>query len=201
MKNPMRRLSKPIRLLIGCGLPIVLLGAGCLHAVADLQASMRKMETAMSLYNAVSLGRVATVRIMLDNGADPNSGDGRLVLTEAVANDDKKMIDLLMKRGASPSLALAEAPTVPASKMLLQLGANANAHPDGLDGATPLTEQALRANVDIVRFLLAHGGDVRVRDSDGKTILQRVRYTAGGRTDSQREFADVIALLLKAGAR
>ena len=127
-----------------------------------------------ALRYAVMHGNLPSVRILLDRGADINTGSrtGETALAEAVQRGDFALVRLLLDHGAqvngyadangwTPLMrAVAQVPPVPA-----------NITPD-----TPWWEMLIKAKPLItqnqfVELLLAHGASVRKSDRNGETVL------------------------------
>jgi ankyrin repeat protein len=127
-------------------------------------------------------------------GAVPDAADIDNSLLLAMSQNDQKMIRLLLKYGASPSKALAQAHEVEQAKPLMAMGANPNARISYFH-MTPFMDQCTVANVDLVRFLLANGGDPTLRSEDGKGLIQMVEYAAGNHPERSTEYAKVLTMI------
>lgn len=104
---------------------------------------------------------VEILRILLDHGARVNETDhfGRTALSYAVRWDYKAAVDLLLARGAKPSLHEAAAlGMIPRMKELLQADPKLIEQP-GVFGDTPLYWAALRNQSGAAVLLLKHGAD------------------------------------------
>jgi ankyrin repeat protein len=82
------------------------------------------------------------------------------------------------------------------ARFLIGIGADPNARV-GYDGETPMASHFIVAHTEIVRFLLKHGGDPKVRYSDGQTILQRMEYAAGNHPEESAKYTQARALLVE----
>src|SRR5262249_34870253 len=76
----------------------------------------------------------STVAVLLDHGADPNGRDGRRPLASAIDRSDVASIDLLVTRGADP--------TLPAS-----VGGGRSIRDDGVANATLWKQPAVVARL------------------------------------------------------
>jgi len=137
--------------------------------------------------SAVSGGDVASMKRMLDAGADPNALDsaGYTALITASRSGNVAMIRLLTSRGANPNLRDAAinswTPLLHAVHKaqpgsiaaLLDAGAN----PNGTDpsGTTPLMMAAGYGYTDIVNILLARGANPRLAKRNGITAIDLAR--------------------------
>jgi ankyrin repeat protein len=113
-----------------------------------------------SFIGAVRDGDVATVRRMLAQGADPNEPSGN--------NDWTPLMHAIHKN------------------QLGSVGALLDGHADvnrTVNGGTPLMMAAGYGYTPIVRLLLAHGADPRIRDLDGETAVD---YAVAGMIDIDR---------------
>jgi len=130
---------------------------------------------------AVSNGISQVVKVLLDNGADPNSPVYRAYppLIIAAKQGDTAVTELLLKAGAlpdtitsstQPALTLAARKGFPeVVKLLLEFGADPNIV--SFAGSTPLL-QAITSNCnDCVRHLLEAGADGSGKTRDGETPL------------------------------
>jgi uncharacterized protein len=100
---------------------------------------------------AAFLGGPATVKVLLERGADP---------------DD----DADNQFGVRPVNAAAAAHDRETMRLLLEAGADANARQQG--GFTPLHEAAHSDDVEMARLLLEHGADPSVATDDGRDSAQ-----------------------------
>jgi uncharacterized protein len=100
---------------------------------------------------AAFLGGPATVKVLLERGADP---------------DD----DADNQFGVRPVNAAAAAHDRESMRLLLEAGADANARQQG--GFTPLHEAAHSDDVEMARLLLEHGADPSVATDDGRDSAQ-----------------------------
>ena len=160
-----------------------------------------------ALNGAASHGHVEMVKLLLDNGADPNSSPGKngnlRTLHHAMANlrwdTAQIIIQLLLDAGADidgltnvacePPLFLAvEVRSAKLCQFLLEKGANV--HSQGLIQQTCLHVASHTGNRDIVEVLLQYGADINALQS-GRNAL----YCA-----ARKEHQGVVDVLLNFGA-
>lgn len=132
---------------------------------ADITASGFGMGRT-ALMQAAGLGRVESVRLLLDAGADVNSRDdmGRTALmfpgwwheNQYGSEDDDFYLNIV---GAAPEIA----------KILIAKGADVNIKMEG--GWTALMIACQQDLDDVVRALVDAGADVRITGDDGSTTL------------------------------
>lgn len=158
-------------------------------------------DAASNLHDAVYRDDVATVRQLLDKGANVKAANdyGVTPLSLACTNGNAEMAGLLLKAGADPNAALPSGETVlmtaartgaPAAvKALLVSGAKVNATEE--HGQTALMWAAAEGHANVVELLIEFGADFRARVPAGFTpLLFAVREGQAGSVRS----------LLKAGA-
>jgi len=158
---------------------IRLMGAGLLAVLMAGAAHGQAPGTALS--NAARAGDVATLRSLLDSGADPNRRDanGNSALIEAVA-----------------------AGHADAARALLGAGANPNLTSSG--GQTPLIQAAIGGRIEIARLLIAAGANVNLgergagtpleaAEREGHTELAALLRSSGART-SGRSVGDKVCV-------
>jgi ankyrin repeat protein len=118
---------------------------------------------------------VEVMKVLLENGADPNvlvHGCSVLVYVSGVigelcwARDVSKVVELLLEHKADPNL------------------------PDD-DGTTPLHEAARRGDTETAIRLLEFGAKIDAQDKNGRTPLHKAAVNSHG---------DTVDLLLDAGA-
>ncbi len=137
----------------------------------------------LRLKQAIRAGDHATVRTLIENGADVNApeADGATVLHWAVRWDDPESVDLLLRAGADADAANAYGVTplplacINRSAPLVSRLLAAGADPDAATsmGETALMTCARTGKVDTVSTLLEHGAsNVNAREgSRGQTAL------------------------------
>lgn len=146
---------------------------------------LRPTKTNIDIYEAGSLGDLATVelRLLLNPGLiDTYSPDGYTPLCLAVYFGHYDVARYLLTQGADPDKisknAMKIAPLHSAvticnfelMELLLEHGADANVREQG--GYSPLDVAAICGKTKIAELLLQHGADVNAKMPDGKTPLQ-----------------------------
>ncbi len=133
-----------------------------------------------SLLAAIRRGAVADATRLLDDGVSPNSvaADGTPVLMAAVLFADAAMVDVLLKHGADANQTGAggttalmwAVPNLEKVRLLVARGANVNAR-SATERTALLAAAAYPRTVDLLRFLLDRGADLRAEDRTGATAL------------------------------
>ncbi len=155
----------------------------------------------LDIFEAASVGRAARVAELLD--ADPSlltaySGDGFFPLALAAFFGHPGVVRLLLERGADvaqvarnpmriQALHAAVTGNAEAVKLLVDAGAPVNAKQD--QGWTPLHEAVNRNDLEMTRYLLAHGADPRQQNDAGTSAIGLA---------AEKGFVEVLKLL-KAG--
>jgi len=133
-----------------------------------------------ALLDAARKGDTATVRSLLDAGADPLRGPGRNALAQAAISGHREVVALLRSAGAevdavapdgeTPLMQHAHRGDVAAVRALLGAGADPNART--LELSTPLLF-AVRSSaaLETVRVLLGAGADPNIPGPRGETTL------------------------------
>lgn len=157
-------------------------------------------EGAPHLCAAVETGNVEIVRLLLDNGADPNrwqAPDEAAPLHGALSG---LLVEILLERGAAPNAQSADgqrplhgvagAGEIAAARLLVEHGADINA--EEIKGRTPLHIATDGGRLRMVIFLVERGANVNaVEKAYGFTPLMNAVYL--GRRD-------IVDYLLKNGA-
>ncbi|MGA7413114.1 MAG: ankyrin repeat domain-containing protein, partial [Bryobacteraceae bacterium] len=158
--------------------------------------SKDKLQTT-PLHFAALYGNAASMKVLLDAGADPNALDNRgatpLVYAAYSFEKTKLLVDhgarvqVAAKNGVTPlDVAAVVHGNAPSVRYLLEHGAEIT-KPDTKSARRDsyvLTDAAERGDPETIKLLLAHGGDVTVLDGFGETPLMSA---AGGDPLSQCE--------------
>lgn len=156
-----------------------------------------------ALFNQAGLGNEPGVKMLLDNGADPNGNDKppyTRPLIAAVYGGHINIAASLLQYGANANTIDQHGMTalwwaiagdyVDIVQLLLSSGAGAD--PIGSDGLTPLIWASTEDRKPIVELLIQHGANLDACDDNGRTALMRAASV-----DSS---APVLRLLLEKGA-
>ncbi len=153
-----------------------------------------------ALTKAASAGDLATVRNLVEKGADVNEkikdGTGRTALIKAAEKGHIDIVWYLIGKGAdvnykatmSGDTALEDAAAggyIDLVRLLIEKGALVN---NG--GVAPLVAAAEKGHADVVRFLIEKGADVNANNGNGTALMASA---AGG-------YMDIVQLLLEKGA-
>jgi truncated hemoglobin YjbI len=144
------------------------------------------------LHEAAGEGRLPTVQLLLELGADPNSAQGgRTPLycagNECDSDDGGDVVRALVQAGANVNTQsgvkrctalhmAARRGNVAVAQALLEYGANIEAR-DSM-GETPLRRAVNCGKTEVAAFLLTHGADVHSKDNKGKSVRQAARTAA-----------------------
>jgi len=151
------------------------------------------------LHHAAGFGNLATMKVLLDHGADANAGNLRKSTPLLWSLYDETKVRLLLARGADVNAKTVDGRSaiyqtaimgnaVPVLRLLIEKGANPNEKT--LTGMTPLIA-ASRGNLAGMRLLIEKGSNVNARNAAGGTALMAAAST--GRPEA-------IAALLAKGA-
>ena len=154
---------------------------------------------ATPLHHAAGFGNLATMKLLLEHGADVNAGNKRKSTPLFWSLYDEAKVRLLVGHGANVSARSIDGRTpiyqaasmpnaVPVLRFLLDKGADPNAKT--LNGMTPLIA-ASRSNIEAARLLIDRKAEVNGRNAAGGTALMAAAGT--GRPETVR-------LLLEKGA-
>ncbi|GAB1210187.1 hypothetical protein APSETT445_008977 [Aspergillus pseudonomiae] len=225
--------------LMGTGLTILNLAAGFCSAtvvrkvVEILREKVGKTgdifspsDNVMVLHRAISRGDVESVRILLDNGADPSGWDihGVSALTLATANGNEEIVMMLLDRDANPlphdavgRSALGCAAGSPklswtTVERIFHAYRNAGGDinctyvtiPEFVGGAPrplerlPLHQFAAAGSVPGVELLLQYGAQVSTKGRDGMTALHAALFSYRYRRDSDQIINEICRMLVEA---
>src|SRR5262245_23116750 len=158
--------------------------------VTEVNVNTAESDGATPLHWAVHWGNLATTKLLLGAGADPNAQNdlGVSPLWLACTNGDAPAVDTLLAAGARPTTSLRTSETVlmtcartgstESVKALIAHGADVNTK-ESERGQSALMWAAARNHEDVVRVLLDHGADIHARSSGGFTpLLLAVRHGA-----------------------
>jgi ankyrin repeat protein len=123
------------------------------------------------LVDAAFLSDVDEVRLLLQQGADPDARDEeyQTPLLYAASDRNRDLVRVLLEAGADPNLR-------------------------DQDGWAALDVAVYRRTLDIVWLLVHFGADVNARDDMGRSVLLRAVLAANGSTE-------ILDLLQRCGAR
>jgi ankyrin repeat protein len=144
------------------------------------------------LHHAAGFGNLATMKLLLEHGADANAANKRKSTPLFWSMYDQAKVRLLVEYGANVNSrtvdgrtplhqAASMADAVPVLRLLLDKGADPNAKT--LTGMTPLMAAA-RGNLEGARLLIERKADVNARNAAGATALMAAAQT--GRPEAVR---------------
>ncbi len=172
---------------------------GKLVAASPELVSARDRAGATPLHHAAGFGSLATMKLLLEHGADANAANKRKSTPLFWALHDEAKVRLLLDHGANVNAkaidgrtpvyqAATMANAVPVLRLLLDKGADPNAKT--LVGMTPLMAAA-RGNLEAARLLIDRKADVNATNAAGATAIMAAAQT--GRPQA-------VAMLLEKGA-
>ena len=149
-------------------------------------------EGATPLMRAAKNGDAAAMRLLLDNGADPNITQKNRTTALMLAAGFGRGLGVFAKDYATDQQMLEGV------KVLVERGVDVNALND--NGQTAM-HFAVRASDDTVRYLAAHGAKLDVKDKQGRTPLDTalgmgVRGRAGGPVEVREATAALLKQLM-----
>ena len=138
------------------------------------------------LHHAAGFGTLATMKMLLDKGADVNAPNKRQSTPLFWALHDEAKVRLLLDRaaninaktsdGRSPLYQVAlMGNSIPVLRLLLEKGAKPEVKT--LTGMTPLIAASGRANVEAMRLLIENKADVNAKNAAGATALMAAAVT------------------------
>ena len=153
------------------------------HQKRDLVTILLAAGPELDIFDAASVGRTARVAELLDRDpslANAFSGDGFFPLALAAFFGFPETVRLLLARGADASqvarnpmkiqaLHSAVTGSFDSVKLLVEAGAPVNGKQD--KGWTPLHEAVNRNDLEMTRYLLAHGADPRQQNDAGTSAI------------------------------
>ena len=153
------------------------------HHQREVVAILLAARPVLDIFDAASVGATARVAELLDG--DPSllnaySGDGFFPLALAAFFGHPDTVRLLIARGAAvaqvarnpmklQALHSAVTGSMDSVKALVEAGAPVNAKQD--KGWTPLHEAVNRGDIEMTRYLLAHGADPKLQNDEGKSAI------------------------------
>jgi ankyrin repeat protein len=173
-------------------------------------ANLRDRLGSTPLMYAAAFGNADTVRTLLAANADPNAANdlGATALMWAVNDVEKVRLLLAHKANVNAKSKFGRTPLIiaasddsgmPVVRMLVENGADVNAvdygPPDAPGGirpnVTPLLAASSSSNTEMVRYLIAKGAQIEVKDAFGRTPLMNA---------SAKGSVEMMKLLLAKGA-
>jgi len=153
------------------------------HRQADCLATLMAAGPVLDIWDAAAVGATARVAELLDADAgliNRYAADGFFPLALAAFFGHPETVKLLLARGADvgqaarnpmkiQALHSAVTNSLETVKMLVDAGAPVNAKQD--KGYAPLHEAVNRGDVEMTRYLLAHGADPKQQNDDGKSAI------------------------------
>ena len=172
------------------------------HQRGELVKMLLAAGPELDIFDAASVGRTARVAELLDrDGALVNaySSDGFFPLGLAAFFGHPDTVQLLLARGADvaqvarnpmrvQALHSAVTGSFDSVRLLVEAGAPVNAKQHL--GWTPLHEAVNRNDLEMTRYLLAHGADPRLQNDEGKSAIGLA---------ADKGFGEVLKLLKGAG--
>lgn len=154
------------------------------HHKRELVSVLLAAGPELDIFDAASVGRTAWVAELLDRDSslvNAYSRDGFFPLGLAAFFGHPETVRLLLARGADVTQvarnpmqiqalhAAIAGRSSDAVRMVVEAGAPVNAKQH--QGWTALHEAVHQANVEMTRYLLAHGADPKLQNDDGKSAL------------------------------
>jgi len=138
------------------------------------------------LHHAAGFGTLATMKLLLEKGADPNAANRRKSTPLFWGIHDQAKVRLLLERGADANARNVDDRTLvyqaasmgnglPVLRLLLEKGSDPDAKT--ITGMTPLMAASARANVGAMRLLIEKNADVNAKNAAGATALMAAAAT------------------------
>ncbi len=143
--------------------------------------------TADQLFQALQKSDAASVRRLLERGADPNArAGGTPALMAAVLYAGADCVKLLLDRGADPNATntagatalMWAVPDLAKSRLLIASGADVNARSKNTQRTPFLVAASYPGSVPVLQLLLDHGADLHAKDRIGVHALGRATLSA-----------------------
>ena len=127
-----------------------------------------------ALHFTASDGKLEIVRLLLNNGANPNimDNDGDNCLEYAIAKDHSLIVKLLLENKIEIRDALhqvAKTGNLDIANLILNNGVNINEK--NKDDLTALYIATQNGHLELVKLFLENGADKSISDKDGKTPM------------------------------
>jgi ankyrin repeat protein/serine/threonine protein kinase/Flp pilus assembly protein TadD len=159
-------------------------------------------EGSTPLITSAFRGHIATVKLLIDNGADVNakSSRGSTALIAAATKGHTEIVSVLLNRGANVNartefgttalIAAAYRGHTDSVKLLLESGSNVNLK-EYTDGYSAIELAAFGGHAEILNALLDKGADINIRNTYKETPLMRA---------AQNGHIDAVRILLTKGS-
>jgi ankyrin repeat protein len=198
-----------VRLLCSAGADV--------EKTTDHRAGYRAGETALHYASAAGHGKIVT--ILIEHGADPlasnahgmsplhlAAGLGRLDVVKALLGTSGLVrVDVKAENdyGSTPLHLAATSMEngLAAIHAMRMLGAPTDLNVRNLKGSTMLHAAASAGNVDIVEYVLEHGGDASVLDENDLTPLAAALERATGDPELKQNISEIEAAFSRAASR
>jgi len=191
--------STPLSLAVSEGHEVIV------KQLLDSNADARKSHVAKECYNAVKLGRLGIMRLLINHGLSVDHADitGNTFLHYAATFGNIEAVHMLLSCGANAAIAnvngviplyrAAEDNYLDVARLLLpKMHSTGACDVPTRYGATSLHAAVKKDYIDFARLLIRHGAGLDVQDNAGETPLHAA---------ASRGQKDMVELLLKGGAR
>jgi ankyrin repeat protein len=147
-----------------------------------------------TLYWAASLGDLALVQSLVENGANVMKRGGKFEspLGAAAYHGHSDVVEYLLRQGANPNLPsryfgnvlqiAALGGSVKVVKQLIDAGADVNAQGGGHNTSTALVAAASKDHIDVVILLVKHGADLNIGSRFHGSPLYQAAAAGGTKT-------------------